>query len=277
MAREILAAREVQVASVRVHSDGGGPNLKVTDRGSSWAFRFTAPDGRHREMGFGPATRGTLAQAGKSLTNARAKADWARALLARGIDPMDHQQAERDAVRAKLEAKKAAEKSERLTLCRVARAYHEKSVEPRRTTKHAAQWIASPEQGVPAAIRNKPIADVTAYELLDAIAALQLRVPEAASRVRQRLEVIFDDAEFHGLCTSNPAKIIKRKLAERPKGRESGHFAALPYAEIPGFVKALRDRTGVSARALEFALLTAARTGEVLGATWGEIDAQAGI
>ncbi len=277
MAMHVLSARQVQVAPVGSHQDGAGLNLVVTERGANWVFRFTAPDGRRREMGLGPARRDTLAASGASITLARKSADKARDQLAMGVDPIEHKRSERAAAHAKVTAAKSATKAERLTLCRCARTYHEQTVEPRRTTKHAAQWLSSLEQGIPPAIWHKAIAEVTQHELLDALAALQLRVPETASRVRQRLDAVFADAIFHGYCSTNPAAIIKRKLSERPVGREKGHFAALPYAEVPDFVKALRQQPGTAAKALEFALLCAARTGEVIECQWAEIDTQADV
>jgi integrase len=169
----------------------------------------------------------------------------------------------------------------------VARDYHARVIEPNRTPKHAAQWIASiegpagdephPERAKLSALLDRPITSITGPELLDAVTDLQAAVPETASRVRQRLEAIFDDAEFRGMCSGNPARAIRRKLRETKARRERGSFAALPFADVPAFVKALRQQNGTAARALEFAVLTAARTGEVLGATWAEIDAQAGI
>lgn len=277
MALHLLTARQVQTAAVGDHTDGAGLFLRVTDRGASWVFRFTAPDGRRREMGLGSVLRETLAASGQSAATARKSADRARALLADGVDPIEQRKADRHAAQKKVVDAKATAKAERTTLARVARQYHEKVIEPQRSDKHAAQWIASLEQGVPAPIWHKAIDQVEAPELLDALAALQLRVPETASRVRQRLEVVFDDAIFHGLCVKNPARTIKRKLAERPKGRAKGNFAALPYEEVPAFAQALRTQAGIAARCLEFALLCAARTGEVLGATWDELDTDAGV
>jgi integrase len=118
---------------------------------------------------------------------------------------------------------------------------------------------------------------ITPAQLLEALAGVQLRVPETASRVRQRLEKIFDDAIFHDLCTINPAKIIRHKLAERPAGESKGPFKALPFTEVPAFIKLLRLQLGTAARALEFAILCAARTDEVLKCTTEEIDDQTGI
>jgi integrase len=277
VALHVLSARQVQVAHVGDHGDGGGLFLRVTERGASWVYRYTAPDGRRREMGLGKAQRDTLAVAGKTLAHARDEADKQRAILRNGADPIESRKAKKADAQARTAAKKADAEAERTTLARVARRFHEITIEPTRTTKHAAQWIASLEQGVPPAIWHAPIDTIKAPVLLEALAALQARVPETASRVRQRLEVVFDDAIFHGLCADNPAKVIRRKLAERPKAKTKGKFAALPYGEVPAFMRALRAQVGIAARALEFAVLTAARTGEVIGATWAEIDTEAGV
>jgi integrase len=277
MALHLLTARQVQTVAVGDHADGAGLFLRVTDRGASWVFRFTAPDGRRREMGLGSAMRDTLAAAGQSAATARKAAERARGQLADKVDPIEQRKSDRDSAQKQANDAKAVVKAERTTLARVARQYHEKVIEPQRSDKHSAQWIASLEQGVPATIWHKPIDQVQAPELLDALAVLQLRVPETAARVRQRLEVVFDDAIFHSLCVNNPARTVKRKLAERPKGCVKGNFAALPYEEVPAFTKALRLQAGTAARCLEFALLCAARTGEVLGATWDEVDTAAGV
>ena len=240
-------------------------------------LRYTAPDARRREMGLGPAHRETLAASGKSVNLARTAADKARALLAGGRDPIECRKAKRNAAQAETATKKATAKAESATLARVARKYHEAIVEPRRTTKHAAQWIASLENNVPAGIWHAPIDSIEPAALLDALAPLRKRVPETCDRVRQRLEVIFDDALFYELCATNPAKIIRRKLADLPSGRQKGKFRALPYVDVPGFLTALRKRPGTAARALEFALLTAARTGEILGCVFEEIDTVTGV
>jgi len=94
--------------------------------------------------------------------------------------------------------------------------------------------------------------------------------------VRQRLDAIFEDALFHGLASGNPAATIRRKLREAQARRVRGNFKALPYAQAPAVIAQLRALEGIAARCLEFAILTAARTGEVLGATWAEFDLNAG-
>lgn len=270
-----LSARQVQTAQDGDYADGGGLLLRIAEGKGSWVFRFTSPAGKRREMGLGKVVRNDLAAAGRSLTGARDATDEARRLLRDAVDPIEHRNAQREQARQALEIKVDENRKAKATLARVARDYHERVIEPSRTAKHGAQWMSSLENHVPDALWHKPIAEVTGPELLDFVAELQAQIPETASRVRQRLEAVFDDAEFRGLSAGNPARAIRRKLRETKKGRRRGSFAALPYAQAPAFLAQLRLREGISARALEFAVLTAARTGEVIGATWAEFDLEA--
>lgn len=273
----LLSVHEVQTANSGDHSDGGGLVLRIGESSAAWVLRFTSPSGRRREMGLGAADRNNAVVAGKSLTAAREAAHSARALLLQGVDPIDERDARRAALRDAEAAKKAGAKRDALTLARAARAYHERVVEPIRTDKHSAQWIASLENNVPPAIWHKPIADVSVPELLDAIAELHARFPETASLVWHRLEAIFDDVEFRGQCSGNPARAIRRKLREVKGRRERGSLAALDYRKAPAFVRQLRAREAIAARALEFAVLTASRTCKVIGAVWSEFDLEAGV
>lgn len=273
----LLTPMEVRKAPDGDHNDGGGLVLRMVGGAGSWSFRYTSPAGKRREIGLGKLIRSSQAAAGRALKEAREAAEDARRLLRRGIDPIEHRQAQRDKARQTQAAAKAEAARERATLARVARDYHERVIEPSRTAKHGAQWIASLENHVPDRLWHKPIADVSGPELLDFMIELQAKVPETAARVRQRLEAIFDDAEFREICTGNPARAIRRKLRETTNGRRGGSFSALPYAQAPAFLAKLRSREGISARALEFAVLTAARTGEVVGARWEEFDLEAGI
>jgi integrase len=275
----LLSALEVLHAGDGDLTDGGGLLLRVRAESASWVFRYTAATGKRREMGLGIAHRGNQKHAGASLELARELAGDARRMLKQRSDPIDDRQRMRDAERDKLERQKADKGRERRTLARVARDYHERVIEPSRTTKHGAQWIQSLELHVPAGTWHKPIDGVTAPELLDVMLKLQRQIPETASRVRQRLDAIFEDAMFHGYCASNPAAAIRRKLREAlVKGkRKRGEFAALPYSEAPAFTGELRGAEGVAARCLEFAMLTTARTGEVIGAVWEELDLDTGI
>lgn len=284
---QLLSARQVLVAGDGDHADGGGLVLSVRAGRAAWALRYTAPSGRRREMGFGIAHRASLAQAGESLTTARELAHEARELLKRGGDPLDARDQRRADARAVETAAKAQRAVQRWTLVRCAREYHERVIEPARSTKHAAQWIASLENHLPAAMWHTPIADVTAPELLHALRAIKpharatddgVSLRETVRRVRQRLDAIFEDAIFHGRASANPAGAIKRKLSEATTKRQTkrGH-KALAYKDAPAFMARLRAMPGTAARALEFATLTAARTSEVLNATWSEFDLPAAL
>jgi integrase len=278
-----LSVREIQHAAEGDHADGGGLLLRIRHGSEAWVYRFTSPAGRRREMGLGAARRGSVAQVGESVTLARGQAHDARELLVRGLDPIDERDKARSAAREALKKQKADKVRERLTLARVARDYHERVIEPSRTDKHGAQWIASLENHVPTAVWHAPIADITAPQLLEALSGVRAlddktqRIPETLQRVRQRLDSIFEDAQFHGRCTTNPAAAIKRKMTETQPRRERGGHAALPYREAPAFMATLRAHEGIAARCLELAVLTAARTSEVLLATWGEFDTDAAL
>jgi len=278
-----LTVREVLAAADGDHTDGGGLLLRVRAGSSSWVYRFTAASGRRREMGLGPARRGSTAQAGESITLARKLAHEARDTLARGADPIDEREQRRRTAREAEKAQKATKKREQLTLARVARAYHERVIEPSRTVKHAAQWIASLEHHVPTELWHAPIDSITAPALLAALSGVRAladstqKVPETLQRVRQRLDAVFEDAIFHGHAKTNPAAAIRRKMQEAQGRRERGEFSALPYREAAAFMAQLRAQEGLAARALELAMLTAARTSEVLLAEWHEFELDAAL
>ena len=283
----LLTVREVQSAPDGDHTDGGCLLLRVRGDSASWVLRFTAPGGRRREMGLGVARRSNSAQTGDSLTTARKLAHEARDLLQRGGDPIDERDGKREDVRQSEVKRKAEKARERLTLARVARDYHERVIEPTRTTKHAAQWIASLENHMPAALWHAPIDSIDPPTLLAVLAKVKPhkdarnltgdKVPETLSRIRQRLDAVFEDAIFHKLCASNPAAAIRRKMREGQDKRQRGQLKALPYREAPAFMQQLRQAEGTAARCLELAMLTAARTSEVLLATWPEFDLDAAI
>jgi integrase len=284
--KEWLSAREVHAAKAGDLSDGKGLLLRVAETGASWVFRYTSPTGRRREMGLGPAHRGSLAQAGQTLAAARDAADEARKLLGRSVDPLEARDARRKAEALAATAKKAEKAREHLTLCRAAREYHERVIEPTKTAKHSADWINSLENHLPASVWHKPIADIEPPELLRALAAMRAhersrrveegsRVSETVQRIRQRLDAIFEDAMFYKRCTTNPAAAIRRKMREELPMPKAGKFAALDYRQAPALMGRLRAADGTAARCLEFAVLTASRTAEALCATWGEFDLEA--
>jgi integrase len=267
----------VQTAKDGEHTDGDGLILRIRGDRAAWVFRFTNPAGQRRAMGLGLVVRNNIAEAGKSLTAARDDAEKARRLLRNAIDPIEHARELREKAKAEASAKKAATEAERHTLARVARQYHERVIEPSRSGKHGADWINSLENHVPDKIWHAPIDSISPPVLLDFFIDMSGRLPETASRVVQRLRAVFGDAEFRGWCSGNPADAAARKLREARLRRERGSLTALPFAEVQDFMKRLREQKGISARALEFAVLTAARTGEVIGATWGEFDLEAGL
>jgi integrase len=280
-----LSVREVVNARAGDHHDGGGLLLRIRDDDAgvpaqvSFVFRYTAVTGKRREMGVGRCERHNVQAAGASLTRARDAAAASRAMLAEipPRDPISERDRAKEEIRRALVLADADRAQSRQTVARVARAYHERVIESKRSAKHGREWITSLERLVPAVIWHAPVAEVTGPALLDALTDLYTRVPVTASRVRQRLEAVLAEAMFRGLCTSNPAAAIRRKVAEaRVKAPVSSH-RALPYVDVPDFVRALRAQPGIAARALEFALLTAARTSEVIGATWAEIDETAAV
>lgn len=274
----LLTVRAVQTAGEGDHSDGGGLMLRVRGESASWVLRYTAVTGRRREMGLGAVRRGNAAQTGDSLTTARRLAHEARDLLQRGGDPIDERDSKRDGARQAEQSKKVAKAREQLTLARAARKYHERAIEPRLSARHSGQWIASLENHLPADVWHAPIASIEAPALLAALSSVRsleskdAHVPETLRRMRQRLDTVFEDAIFHGHCTRNPAAAIRRKMRETLPAKKAGEFAALPFRDAPAFMRRLREAEGTAARCLEFAMLTAARTGEVLGAVWSEFD-----
>jgi integrase len=263
----LLSAQECRSLGDGKYADGAGLFLIVRGMSRAWVLRYTSPDGRRREHGLGKLEKVSLRQARDAAAEARVNVN-------RKIDPVAEKAALRAAGVAERAAAGAAKAVERATLRRVLRDYHGKHVEPVLTEKHGKQWLASVETHVPAAILDKPIATINAGELLDALRPLFATVPETARRIRQRLDTVFDDAVLRDLAPSNPAKIIARSLRQK---QNKGHFRALPVDQVHDLVARLRTLPGTSARALEFAIFTAARTSEVLDMEWSEISADGAV
>jgi integrase len=283
----LLSVREVQTAKRGDHNDGGKLILRVRDDSASWVFRFTPPGGgSRREMGLGIAWRGSAEQAGATLKSARRNAHEARELIARGLDPIDERECRREVDRRAQQAKQVQQELRQWTLARCARDYHARVIEPTRTPKHAAQWMASLENHIPASLWDKSIRDIEPPELLEALRGARPHqrarnldssaiIGETVRRVRQRLDAVFEDAVFHKRCANNPAAAVRRKLREADVRGKTVGLRALPYLDAADFMAKLRERPGTAARCLEFALLTAARTNEALGAVWSEFDLNA--
>jgi integrase len=220
----------------------------------------------------GAAVRNNVTEAGKSLTVARDLAERSRGLLRDRIDPIDHDRAERERAKLKAEAAKQAEQAERHTLARVARAYHERHVEPVRSAKHSMGWINALEQHVPAAIWHAPIDSIAPVALFDFFVSIRRERAEVGKRIAQRLRKIFSDAEFRGWVKGNAAAAAMDQLRGLDFGHKAESFAALPFAEVPAFMRELRTRDAIAAKALLFGVYTWARTGEIIGATWDEFQ-----
>lgn len=236
---------------------GDGNNLYlVVDGGKRWLFRYRLK-GRSRDMGLGsyPAV---------SLERARKLAGEAKSLIAEGIDPIDHRKLQDGSV---------------VTFGEVAEQYIASKEAGWRNEKHRQQWrntIATYADK----LRNRPVADITVEDVHLVLKPIWLEKSETASRLRGRIENILDAAKAQGLrAGENPAAWRGNLAHLLPKRNKltRGHQRALPYESMPDFWWELCKRTGVAPLALRFAILTAARTGEVLGARWTEIDLANGV
>jgi integrase len=244
-----------------MYADGGGLYLRVTSEGTkNWVLRFMI-DRRPRWMGLGP-----LALYG--LQEARAKALDARRKRHEGIDPIEARRAER--ARQRLDAAKA------ITFKQCAEAYINAHRAGWRNGKHAGQWGATLSTYAYPHIGALPVQAVDTGLVLKVLEPIWTAKPETAGRVRGRLESILDFAKVCGYRDGeNPARWrghLDKVLAARSKVRKVEHHAALPYIELPGFLVSLREQEGIAARALEFAILTAARVCEMSRVRWNEVD-----
>lgn len=244
------AARSTQLKAGRL-SDGGGLYLNVKDTGAkSWIFLFTS-GGKRRAIGLGPYPD-------VSLAAARKKASELRKVRADGGDP-------KSALSTRLDPTFADCVDEYL-----------KSIESQwRNDKHRAQWRMTLGPSYCNAILHKKVGAIGTEDVLQVLTPIWNTKAETASRLRGRIERVLDFARARGWRTGeNPAMWrghLKSILPARQK-LARGHHAALPYVELPAFIAELRARASMAARALEFLILTAARSGEVLGARWDELD-----
>jgi integrase len=269
-----LTAVGVKAAAPGRYGDGGGLFLYVRPNALRyWLFRYTPQGGKRREMGLGSAeTRG-----GVSLADARERAQVLRAIYKAGGDPL----ADRDAMVAAAKAAAQTEAIKAISFNEAAARYiaaHEKAWA---NPKHRQQWTntlatyAAPHFGAVS------IADVETAHVLAALEPIWTVKPETAGRVRGRIEAVLDYGKARGWrAGENPASWkghLALTLPARGKVAAVEHHAALPWQDVGAFMVALAGQAGVGALALRFAILTAARTGEVIGATWGEIDLTASL
>jgi integrase len=243
-----------------MHSDGAGLYLQVKGRARTWIFRFTR-HGRAREMGLGPLHTVSLAEA-------RNKARECRQLLLEGQDPIEVRKAKR------AEARLASASA--MTFRDCGETYIASHQAGWKNPKHAKQWPATLEAYVYPLIGALPVQAIDTGLVMKCVEPIWTVKPETASRVRGRIESILDWAKSRGYRDGeNPARWrghLENLLPKKSKVSRVEHHPALPYAEMAKFIAGLRKQEGVAARALEFMILTASRTGEVINARWEEFD-----
>ena len=230
----------------------------------AWLLRLTV-EGRRRDMGLG-----TFPVVG--LADARVAALAARQKAAAGTDP----------VMQRKDARAARKPVEVITFKAAAVATIEAKRAGWSNAKHAAQWTATLEQHAFPTLGNKPVGAVDVHAVLEVLAPIWTTKPETASRLRQRIETVLDFASAKDWRTGdNPAR-RRGKLAsllpkQKAKGKRVTHHPSLPWQQMPDFMAELGKIGGVGAPALAFAILTGARSGEVRGMRWREVDMAAGV
>jgi integrase len=248
-----------------------GLNLQVTQCATgyarSWVFRYTSPTTRkRREIGLGSAQVRTLA-------DARGQAASLRLLILDGTDPIEHREKERTD-RTLARAKQMSFREAALA-CIGAKEHEWKNA------RHRKQWTASLENYAYPVIGMVPVEQVTTELVLRVLEPIWVKKTETATRVRQRIETVMDWCKARKLVTGDNPASLKNGLGQLlPKARKVAkvtHQPALPYQQVHDFVLALRGKRGIAPKALEFLLLTAARSGEVLGAKWDEFDLRLGV
>lgn len=251
-----LTAHGIRKLEAGKHADGGGLYLFADERPQElWSWRFIFQwQGRRPTMTLGRMRDMTLA-------DARAAAAKARALVRAGVNPIRDRKAERHC-------------SSSVTFGQVSDDYFETKKGEYRNTKYR-EMVRRALMNKLAPIRNIPVSDVDLEAILGVLKPIWAHTPETAKRLREKIEAILDAATAKGLRTSdNPARWrghLEHLLPKRQKIAKR-HHAAMPYANVPSFMRQLREVETVAGLALQLAILTAARPGEVYGATWSEID-----
>jgi integrase len=269
--REIVMGRATNKLSVKfvekedlkpgLYGDGGGLYLQVSEsQTKAWVFRFMMAR-RARKMGLGDFDL-------VSLKDARKKRDAAYGLVIDGVDPI----AEREARKAK----QTAESAKALTFKECAEGYITAHKAGWKSAKHAGQWEATLATYAYPVIGNLPVQIIETAHVMKIIEPIWQDKTETASRVRGRIEKVLDRAKALKLRSGeNPAAWrghLDQLLPAKSQVSPVENHPALPYAELPAFMAKLRAKEGVSARALEFTILTIARTGDTIGATLREIN-----
>ena len=258
-----LTPREVKaLKQIGRYADGGGLYLQVSQvverTTKSWVFRYML-DGRARHMGLGSIDDFTLAEA-------RERARKARQQVADGIDPVQVRQNDR--------AARLVEQSKRMTFEECAKAYMADKAREWTNAKHAKQWPATLAAYAYPIIGNLPVAAIDTAQVDRVLRPVWTKTPETARRLRSRIETVLNWATARGYRKGeNPARWkghLSFLLPANNHGQD--HWPALPYDQIGEFMAELRQREGLSPRALELTILTGVRTNETIGAKWSEFD-----
>jgi integrase len=264
---QVLTVKEIERLTLPgYYHDGQGLYLQVSSSGTkSWVLRYTLA-GRTREMGLGPLR--TL-----GLADARKRAAEQRLLVADMIDPIEHRRARK----SQLIATRAAA----VTFKDAADAYIAKHEPSWRNPKHAQQWRNTLESYAYPVLGAMLVSDIRTEHIERVLEPIWHTKTETAKRLRGRIAAVIEAADKKAERNRlNPARWdghLSASLPEPSKVAPREHFPALPIGEVPAFMAALRMQHGTGARALEFAILCAARSGEVRGAKWSEIDLAAAL
>jgi integrase len=267
-AREVANAKPEAGRRAAMLPDGGNLYLQATIAKDdavrrSWVFRYELA-GRRHDLGLGSLD--TL-----NLVEAREKARGLRQQLVDGIDPFA---AKRQAKKERL-AKLAAE-ARAMTFKQCAEECIKSHADGWKNAKHAAQWVSTLETYAYPVLGDLAVDDIATAHIVRVLQPIWKEKPETASRVRGRIEKVLGWATVRGFRSGdNPARWrghLQELFAAKGKIRPVKNHAALPYTDVPAFMGDLRGRNSLSARALEFTILTAVRTGETIGAMWDEID-----
>jgi len=265
MARQVERLKAISLKRLKPgrHADGKGLWLQVTGTGArSWLFQYVSPiTGKVRQMGLGGLDVLTLAAA-------REQARKARELVNDNKDPIDERDNTLNAARV--------EAARQIRFSDAAQQYIDSRRDTWANKVHAAQWQSTLETYAFPVIGEMFVADIKKQDVLKILEPIWKTKTETASRLRARIENVLDFAIAHGWREGpNPAawKGQLREILPPPKKlKKVKHHAALPYREIGQFMKKLRERDGIAPRALEFTILTAARTNETIAAKWDEIN-----
>jgi integrase len=275
VANSRLSAAFVRTAKAGRHCDGDGLYLLIKKSGARfWVFRYKVNGSKLREAGLGRAgeERNCI-----RLSEARDKASTLFRQVKNGIDPL----AARDAAIAAAKAAAQDATVKGVTFREAARRFIDGHSATWRSPKHAAQWDSTIASYANPVFGDVPVANVGVAHVLAALEAIWLTKPETASRLRGRIERILDFAKTRTWRSGENPAAWKGNLAltlpARSKVRKVEHHAALPWRGVGDFMIALGTQAGIGACALRFAILTAARSGEVRGACWREIDLSSAI